>query len=149
MSQARDNRKEMIREIILTNEIRTQADLIEKLEELGISVKQAAVSRDVKDLELRKDDNGIYTLPEQFNKRATNEFIRAALKASGARARYVMNQVVVRTGPGAAQSVAAYFDTTFDKGVLGTVAGDDTILIICESEDAAKEVANHIDSISE
>ncbi len=149
MSQARDNRKEIIREVILNNDIRTQAQLIDKLEKLGIQVKQAAVSRDVKDLGLRKDDDGVYTLPEQFDKRATNEFIRAALKASGANAKYVMNQVVVRTGPGAAQSVAAYFDTTFDNGVLGTVAGDDTILIICESENAAKEVANHIDAIIE
>lgn len=149
MSQARSDRKEMIKSLVKEHKIRTQADLISHLKNLGIDVKQAAVSRDVKDLGLRKDEDGVYTLPEQFSQRATNEFIRAALKASGASAQHVMNQVVVRTGPGAAESVAAYFDSTFDSGVLGTIAGDDTILIICESEASAKEVVVHINSIIE
>lgn len=148
MSQARNNRKEMIKELVRQHKVRTQADLIGHLKDLGIHVKQAAVSRDVKDLGLRKNDEGFYALPEEFNQRAKNDFIYAAIKASGACVRYVMNQVVVRTGPGAAQSVAAYFDTTFDDGVIGTVAGDDTILIICESEQAAREVANHIESFT-
>lgn len=129
MSASRSSRKEAIRELVRTHNIRTQGELVSLLKEQGFAVTQATVSRDIADLDLRKGD-GVYVLSEELALRTLGRKQVRDVRRAG-------NQVVVITGPGAAQATAAALDAANLEGVLGTIAGDDTILVIAADEDSA------------
>ena len=129
MSASRSLRKEAIRELVRTHNIRTQGELVSLLKEQGFAVTQATVSRDIADLDLRKGD-GVYVLSEELALRTLGRKQVRDVRRAG-------NQVVVITGPGAAQATAAALDAANLEGVLGTIAGDDTILVIAADEDSA------------
>ena len=127
---ARKDRKAAIRELVRTGTIRKQAELVELLKGRGFDVTQATVSRDMADLKLEKA-GGYYVLPEDMK-------IRSLAQASVRDTRRTGNQVVILTGPGAAQSIAFAIDDAMPDGVLGTLAGDDTVLVITKDEEAGK-----------
>ena len=115
---------------ILTNEIiRNQEDLIKSLANKGIMVTQATLSRDMKELKIVKkhDENDlyVYTLPETILSvvTETNESNRLNIEFSG-------NLAVIKTLPGYAMAVAFEIDKHNPPEIAGTIAGDDTILII-------------------
>lgn len=97
----------------------------------GFDVTQATISRDITDLGLEKDVRGVYMLPEDYRLRS--------IAASAVReTRRAQNQVLLLCDPGTASSVAAALDASQTQGVLGSIAGDDTILVIC-ADDAQGE----------
>ncbi len=129
MSAIRTDRKSVIRQLVQANAVRTQGELTQLLKEHGFEVTQATVSRDMADLSLQKDASGVYVTAELLH-------LRAVLQTQLHDVRRAGNQVVVISGPGAAQGVAAAIDAVQPEGVLGTLAGDDTVLVIAR-DDAA------------
>ena len=131
MAGARKERQDAIRDLVRHNHIRTQSDLVAQLRARGFDVTQATISRDITDLGLEKDVRGVYMLPEDYRLRS--------IAASAVReTRRAQNQVLLLCDPGTASSVAAALDASQTQGVLGSIAGDDTILVIC-ADDAQGE----------
>ncbi len=132
----RGDRHKAIREIVRACSVGTQNELADALSKRGFDVAQATVSRDIAEMDLRKED-GAYVLPEDLR---LSQMVRT-LVHDVARAG---NQVVVKTEPGAAMSVAAAIDAAGLDGVLGTIAGDDTIFVAAASEEDGKNVEKEI-----
>ena len=141
------NRQKKILEIISRYHIETQDDLIERLLMEGVSVTQATVSRDIRELQLNKvmtsKGNYRYVAPKKEEMVAGMK-INAALVDSIISVDYAQNIVVVHTLPGLAQAVAAGIDNLSLAEVLGCVAGDDTILVVTRHESAAKNISERI-----
>ena len=141
------NRQKKILEIITRYHIETQDDLIEHLLMEGFSVTQATVSRDIRELQLNKvmtgKGNYRYVAPKKEEMVAGMK-INAALVDSIINVDYAQNLVVVHTLPGLAQAVAAGIDNLNLAEVLGSVAGDDTILVATRNETAAKSISERI-----
>ncbi|WP_283132931.1 arginine repressor [Rhizohabitans arisaemae] len=131
-------------ELLARNQVRSQPDLARLLAESGVEVTQATLSRDLDELgamKLRADDGTlIYTLPGEGGGRIprartdTGETPDARLRRVAEEllvsAEASANLVILRTPPGAAQFLASAIDHADLRAVLGTVAGDDTILVI-------------------
>lgn len=129
----RNNRQDAIREIVRDKSIRTQRALVDELRGLGFSCTQATVSRDVADMGLCKLAEGVYVLAEDLHlQRMLSEFVVRVLRAE--------NLVVVRCQPGTASGVAAAIDDADLAHALGSVAGNDTVLVIADSSQAAESL---------
>ena len=137
----RGDRHEAIREIVRACSVGTQNELADALGKRGFDVTQATVSRDIAEMDLRKEE-GAYVLPEDLR---LSQMVRTLVHGV-ARAG---NQVVVKTEPGAAMSVAAAIDAAGLDGVLGTIAGDDTIFVAAASEKDGKNVEQEISARKE
>ncbi|CAH1217833.1 MULTISPECIES: transcriptional regulator AhrC/ArgR [Paenibacillus] len=126
-----------IREIISQNDIETQDDLVEALRQAGFQVTQATVSRDIKELLLIKipmdDGRYKYSLPtdQRYN---PIQKLKRALVDNFLHIDHTNNLVVMKCLPGTANSIAALLDNIEWTEVMGTICGDDTILIICRTE---------------
>ncbi|PYG86828.1 ArgR family transcriptional regulator [Ruminiclostridium sufflavum DSM 19573] len=139
------NRHAKILEIIDNNAIETQEELAEKLKEQGVDVTQATVSRDIKDLRLIKvlSSDGRYkyaTLSHtenQISSRLTTILTEAYVSSD-----YANNIVVVKTLSGMAQAAASAIDSLKWEEILGSIAGDDTLIIVCRAEKIAEEIVN-------
>ena len=140
MGTSRGDRQQAIVRLVRSRQIRTQAELVYALQGEGFDVTQATVSRDIADLDLRKDKSGVYLLAE-------DERFRALVASAVRETRRAENLLVVITGPGAAQSVAASIDAAAPEGVLGSIAGDDTILVIGADEASCIRFQQHVDSL--
>jgi transcriptional regulator of arginine metabolism len=125
-----------IREIIANREIETQDDLVENLKNAGFNVTQATVSRDIKELHLVKvpmqDGRYKYSLPadQRFN---PLQKLKRALMDSFVSIDRANNLIVMKTLPGNANAVGALIDNLDWTEILGTICGDDTILVICRT----------------
>lgn len=133
-------RQGQIVRLIRTQSLFTQEELARKLRELGLEATQVTLSRDIRELGLVKTTDGYRELqretPHVNIASLASEFIRDVRSA--------MNQVVLRTAPGHASSVAVALDSESWPEVLGTIAGDDTILVICADPGVADSVAARI-----
>ncbi|NMP21724.1 arginine repressor [Sulfobacillus harzensis] len=137
----KDERLARIRAIVSQYEIETQEDLLRHLQEAGIVVTQATVSRDIKELQLTKTmgSHGRYkyavpTAPPVHDLETVRRRIREVF-VSLARAE---NLLVLKVLPGHGQSIAWLMDNVPVPGLLGTIAGDDTILLIVQDRPRAE-----------
>lgn len=132
-----------IREIIASLDIETQDELVDELKNAGYNVTQATVSRDIKELHLIKvplsDGRYKYSLPadQRFNplqklKRALIDAFVGIDKAG--------HLLVMKCLPGNAMAIGALIDHLDWEEILGTICGDDTILIICRTEDQTEAI---------
>ena len=136
-----------ILEIISDKDIETQEELAEELKNIGIDVTQATVSRDIKELKLIKvlSKDGRYkyaTISPNENilsDRLVSIFTQTVLTVD-----YVGNTIVVRTISGSAPAAAEAIDTLGWDGIVGTLAGDNTIFLIARSEKKAEELVNKL-----
>lgn len=148
MSSKRE-RHHAILEVIREARVTSQEGLRELLLERGIDVTQTTVSRDLRELRLVKvpDAEGVshYTLPEEWENTPPLETLLPTLYQSAAGTR---NLLVVRTMTGGAQAVALAIDWEEWPEVLGTIAGDDTILIICRQDEQVAAVKARLEEIS-
>lgn len=131
----RVERQHAIREIILKGDVHSQEELLKQLKQKGFNLTQATLSRDLKVLQVAKVPhpvNGyIYSIQGKTKDAETTEQIRVNYLADGFRdLNFSGNLAVLRTLPGYANSFAAVIDRANSWEILGTVAGDDTILII-------------------
>ena len=132
-------RLEMIRLIISSKEITSQEELLQELRHEGISITQATLSRDLKQLKVAKaasmSGKSLYVLPNNTMYRRVREHnsIQEMLTHSGVKSiHFSGNLAVIRTRPGYASSVAYDIDNANVPEIIGTVAGDDTIIIALE-----------------
>lgn len=137
MVKRRNNRQDAIRDIVRGQSIRTQKALVDQLQALGFNCTQATVSRDIADMGLRKLQEGIYVLAEDLHlQRMVSEFVLAIDRAN--------NLVVIRSQPGTAPGVAAAVDAASLPEVKGSVAGNDTVLVVTDDDDAAEDFVHLI-----
>ncbi|MFD1772361.1 transcriptional regulator AhrC/ArgR [Paenibacillus rhizophilus] len=136
-----------IREIITHRDIETQDELVEALRNAGFQVTQATVSRDIKELLLIKvpmdDGRYKYSLPTDQRYNPTQK-LRRVLVDNFVHIDYSGNLVVMKCLPGTANSVAALIDSIEWPEIMGTISGDDTILIICREADDSNKVVSQI-----
>ncbi len=140
-------RQAKIIELISQNDIETQEELQEKLQEYGFEVTQATISRDIKELRLVKElsSKGRYVYStgkkntENVNHRAGGIFNEAIISID-----YALNTVVVKCFTGMANAACAAIDSMNLDEILGTIAGDDTIFILCRSEEIARIFTNKL-----
>jgi transcriptional regulator of arginine metabolism len=118
----------------------TQEDLARALKERGVEATQVTLSRDIREMGLVKTPEGYRAMPkrervEDFASIAV-EFIRDV--------RLAQNQIVLRTAPAHASSVAVALDNAEWPEVTGTIAGDDTVLVICPDSAVAEKVRQRL-----
>ncbi len=139
------SRHAKILDIIEKNIIETQEELAEKLKEIGMDVTQATVSRDIKELRLIKvlagDNRYKYASFAQGETTISNKLL-TIFTQSFVSCDYANNIVVVKTLPGMAQASASAVDSLKWSDIVGTIAGDDTIMIVCRAEKIAEELVN-------
>ncbi|GAE31887.1 transcriptional regulator AhrC/ArgR [Halalkalibacter hemicellulosilyticus] len=127
-----------IREIITNGEVETQDDLVEQLRQAGYNVTQATVSRDIKELHLVKvpmmDGRYKYSLPadQRFN---PLQKLKRSLMDSFVSIDRSDNLIVMKTLPGNANAIGALIDNLDWPEIMGTICGDDTILVICKTKE--------------
>ncbi|MGB6744398.1 MAG: ArgR family transcriptional regulator [Terracidiphilus sp.] len=147
-------RLDAIRDVVSGSPIASQDELRRKLRRRGIHVTQATLSRDIHELRLSKGPGG-YSLPNGNGISAAAQeddgppLFDEMLGSFGLRVRQAMNQVVVGTVLGGAQPVAAALDRAAWPEVLGTIAGDDTVLVICADPRRASDVEGRIRTLLE
>jgi transcriptional regulator of arginine metabolism len=148
-------RHSAIRELVAHSLVTNQDELRRKLRRRGFEVTQATLSRDIHELRLSKGPGG-YVLPNGsigISAAAAVDdgppTVAEMLESFGLRATQAMNQVVVRTAMGGAQPVAAALDREEWPEVVGTIAGDDTVLVICADARRAAEVESRLRAILE
>ncbi|MGN1386691.1 MAG: transcriptional regulator AhrC/ArgR [Bacillus sp. (in: firmicutes)] len=132
-----------IREIIANNDIETQDDLVDELKKAGYNVTQATISRDIKELHLVKvplmDGKYKYSLPadQRFN---PLQKLKRALMDAFVSIDSTSHLLVMKTLPGNAHAIGALIDKLDWNEILGTICGDDTILIICRHPEDAEVI---------
>jgi transcriptional regulator of arginine metabolism len=140
-------RQRSILEVVGQGAIASQEDLQRALRKRGFKVGQATLSRDIRDLNLSKTADG-YALPQAEGSgglalppvsRLIREFVLEVRPAQ--------NLLIIKTVVGSAQPVAAALDGEEWPQVVGTVAGDDTILIVCPDKSDAKKLARRIEEM--
>ena len=137
------NRHAKILDIIDKYEIETQDELAEKLRELGMDVTQATISRDIKELRLVKvlSPSGKYRYSSMTREASnTGERLMVILKEAFVSCDYANNILVVKTLPGMAQAVGEIVDSLGWDDVVGTIAGDNTLMIVCRAEKIAEDL---------
>ena len=147
-----------IREVLESSPIASQDELRRKLRRRGIDVTQATLSRDIHELRLVKGPSG-YALSNGNGHRGTSAAaveeddappsIEEMIESFGLRAKRAMNQVVLRTVMGGAQPVAAAMDRAGWPEIVGTIAGDDTVLVICGDLRRATDVETRLRTMLE
>jgi transcriptional regulator of arginine metabolism len=134
----RIERQDLIRRLVRRERIRTQRDLVDRLQAAGFVCTQATVSRDITEMGLRKLPEGVYVLAEDLHlQRMISELVTKVTKAD--------NMVIVKASPGTAPGVAAALDGAGLEEILGSIAGDDTILVIAKTTADADAVVETID----
>ena len=146
----KSKRQEKILEIISSKNIETQEDLINELRNAGFNATQATASRDIRQLKLVKVLSGtVYKYVAPKNEIENSGKYSQALFSSIIDIQYALNNVVIKTNPGLAQAIAAGIDALHDADVLGSVAGDDCIILVVKSEEASKKIIEKIKKIAE
>lgn len=123
MAKKRNGRQDAIREIVRTADVRTQRMLVDELKACGFDCTQATVSRDIADMDLHKLPEGMYVLAEDLHlQRMVSELVIGVQRTE--------NLVIIKAQPGTALGIAAAIDAAELPDVLGSLAGNDTILVI-------------------
>lgn len=148
-------RLDAIRELLTDTPVPSQDELRRKLRRRGIRVTQATLSRDIHELRLFKGPGG-YSLPHFNGPNGSATVVDDAppalaemVESFGLRVRQAMNQVVVGTVMGGAQPLAAALDRAGWPEVVGTIAGDDTVLVICPDARRAAEIEDRLRTMLE
>ena len=143
-------RHDLILDIIDKKDIETQEELAAELKARGVKVTQATVSRDIKELRLLKvlSENGgyKYATAERAEKGMSERFIRI-LAESVMSIESAMNLIVIKTISASAQAAAEAIDSLKWPELLGTIAGDNTILVIARTEEAVENVVSRFHAL--
>ena len=137
------NRHEAILKIIETNCVSTQTELLEMLNAEGYDTTQATVSRDIKDLRLIKkpDQYGrsCYAVDKANNTELTGKY-NSVFAHSVVSSDFAGNMLAIKCYTGMANAACAALDVMDFDGIVGTLAGDDTIFVLCRSIEAAEKI---------
>ncbi len=135
----KNKRQNKIIKIVKQTPVHTHDELIIALNREGFNVTQATVSRDIKELGLIKvpspDGASVYSMPEAQREQGTARIDMISDSVRNITA--ALHTIVINTMPGMAPAVASAVDTTMKNEIIGSVAGDDTVLVITESVEKA------------
>jgi transcriptional regulator of arginine metabolism len=138
-------RQRLIASVVGRRRVGSQHELQDALRSAGCEVTQATISRDVRELGLEKSHDVLgrprYVLPERGSRSDPRELLEAVLAQFGLRAMQAQNIVVVQSELGSAPAIARALDRVEHAKVVGTLAGDDTCLVITRDGAEAKSVA--------
>ncbi len=140
----KNSRQQKILELIKEYDIDTQETLINKLGEAGFSVTQTTVSRDIRQLNLVKGvtSKGTYKYVAPDSRKETGiPVLNSSITDSVTLIDKACNIVVVKTFPGMANAIAVCVDSLYHDEIVGSVAGDDTILLVCKTNEIAEMLA--------
>ena len=144
----KSQRQAKILEIISTTNVETQERLLQELEDAGFHSTQATISRDIKDLRIVKELTSLGTyryttstkeVPATFSSRLNTIFRECVTRYD-----YAQNIVVIHTLPGLAAAAASAIDAMNMSVILGTIGGDDTVLVIMRDENSASAFVGEI-----
>src|SRR3954454_10663203 len=138
-------RQRLIASVVARRRVGSQHELQAVLEGAGCDVTQATISRDIRELGLEKTRDVLgrprYVLPERGSRRDPGRALETVLNQFGRRAVQAQNIVVVQSELGSAPAIARAIDRVEHPKVVGSLAGDDTCLVITGDEEDAKAVA--------
>ena len=141
MAKKRNGRQDAIRDIVRNKDVRTQRVLVDELRDMGFDCTQATVSRDIADMGLRKLPEGIYVLAEDLHlQRMVSELVTGVLRTD--------NLVLIKAQPGTASGIAAAVDAAELPDVLGSLAGNDTMLVIAQTAEDGERLEALINKLS-
>ena len=144
----KNDRQNQLLQIIAEENIETQEQLLERLEARGIKSTQATISRDIKQLHLVKEPAGQgryrYAVSAHRTKLNFADRLRTIFRESLLSADYANNIAVVKTMPGLAQGAASALDSMHINDMVGSLAGDDTVIIVMRDEDSARNFCEEI-----
>ena len=141
MAKKRNGRQDAIRDIVRNKDVRTQRVLVDELRAMGFDCTQATVSRDIADMGLRKLPEGIYVLAEDLHlQRMVSELVTGVLRTD--------NLVMIKAQPGTASGIPAAVDAAELPDVLGSLAGNDTILVIAQTAEDGERLEALINKLS-
>lgn len=153
MIKKKANRLDAIKMIISSKEISSQEELIQALGQEGFVLTQATLSRDLKQLKVAKaaNTNGryVYVLPNDIlYKRPVRQTAGEMLRSNGfISLQFSHNIAVIRTRPGYASSIAYDIDNRECEAILGTIAGDDTIMLVLAENVQHDEVIHFLEDV--
>jgi transcriptional regulator of arginine metabolism len=142
---SKPERQRLIASLVGRRRVGSQHELQGALRSAGCEVTQATISRDVRELGLEKTRDVLgrprYVVPERGSRRDPRELLEAVLAQFGLRVVQAQNIVVVQSELGSAPAIARALDRVAHAKVVGTLAGDDTCLVITRDGAEAKSVA--------
>lgn len=138
-----EERRDALRAILAEGDVRSQSELMEKLHALGIAASQPVVSRDLRKLKAAKRD-GVYQVFDEERVTPLTS-LKSLLRAESP----VQHFALVHCEPGAANAVARALEAEDLDGVIGTLAGDDTVLVATASQGAARRVRRRVSDLLE
>ena len=153
MTLGKPQRQHRISRLLEEQAISSQAQLVELLASDGVVATQATVSRDLEELgavKVRIPGGAMaYAIPEHAKEgRVPDDHLRRVIGEFVVEVAYSANLVVLRTPPGSAHVVASAIDRAGLADVLGTVAGDDTILVVCSEQAGGAHVAGELGGLA-
>ena len=141
----KSERLNIIKEIITNHEIAKQEEILEYLKEYGVDTTQATISRDLKELNLEKVSGKTKKFKyEILNENVVNSKYANIFRESVISIDYSLNIVVVKTYSGNASGVGFFLDKLDNENILGTISGDDTVMVICRNVGIVPELVNRL-----
>jgi transcriptional regulator of arginine metabolism len=142
----KSQRHNAIKDLLVKTTVTNQDELRRKLETKGIHVTQATLSRDIRDLKLVKGPSG-YALPANANGEDDMPATADVLENFGLEVVQAQNLLILHTTMGGAQPVAAALDSENWDEIVGTIAGDTAVLIVCPNNDDAATLKTRIEAL--
>ena len=147
----KSQRQAKIVEIISNTDVETQEQLLQALVEAGFTSTQATISRDIKEMRIVKELTSLgtyrYSVPEKDAAPALSDRLNNIFRECLVSVDYAENLVVIHTLPGMASAAASALDAMHSSAVLGTLAGDDTVMIVMREGHAAAAFTGEIKSV--
>jgi transcriptional regulator of arginine metabolism len=151
MQLAKTERHRLIESVVSRKRLGTQFELLDALAAAGCAVTQATVSRDIRELGLEKTHDPFgrprYVLPHVARRTDPNEVLNGMLGQFGRSVRAAGNLVVVQSELGSAPAIARALDQLAHQRIIGTLAGDDTVLVVAPSERDARTLARELGAL--
>lgn len=148
---SKTDRQNQIKRIIIEYKIASQDELLESLRNAGFEITQATLSRDLKELRVGKladsTRGSIYALPENFKQNTRQNNVPSFPINSIQSVEFSHHLCVIRTFPAFASTVATYIDGSQLAEIAGTVAGDDTIMVIPREGYTRKEIMKALEVV--
>lgn len=148
----KSERQQLIGTLIREQRLVNQGEVVGALRKLGVAVTQATISRDLREMGVQKgsDRQGSvrYVLPPAAAWRDPEEVLARTLAESGATVRAAQNLVVVRLEPGTAPGAGRAIDELEHADIVGTVAGDDTVLLVLADPSRARRMVKYLEGLA-
>ena len=147
----KNNRQTMILDIIAKEDVETQEQLLKALEEAGFTSTQATISRDIKELRIVKELTSLgtyrYSVSEKDAPPALTDRLNTIFRECVTSIDYAENIIVIHTLAGMANAAGAALDAMKINVVLGTLAGDDTVMIVMRDANSAAAFSGEIKAV--